>query len=85
MRRRAFSLLEVLIAIGLMIALFGAMFAFMYDTLSARRRALEHAGRQLAATTLVERAELDLNEEGALGGLGDILQWHPLAGEEFPN
>ncbi|MHC4770019.1 MAG: type II secretion system protein GspJ [Planctomycetota bacterium] len=60
MRRRAFSLLEVLIAIGLVIALFAAMFAFMFDTLSARSRALEHAGRQLAATTLIERAELDL-------------------------
>jgi type II secretory pathway pseudopilin PulG len=60
MRRRAFSLLEVLIAIGLVIALFGAMFAFMFDTLTARRRALEHAGRQRAATTLIERAELDL-------------------------
>jgi len=60
MRRRAFSLLEVLIAIGLVIALFGAMFAFVFDTLSARSRALEHAGRQSAATTLIERAELDL-------------------------
>ncbi|MHC4217414.1 MAG: type II secretion system protein GspJ [Planctomycetota bacterium] len=60
MRRRAFSLLEVLVAIGLVILLFGSMFTFMYDTLSARGRALEHAGRQLAAVTLIERAELDL-------------------------
>jgi type II secretory pathway pseudopilin PulG len=59
-KRRAFSLLEVLIAIGLVIALLGSMFAFMFDTLSARKRALEHAGRQLAAVTLIERAELDL-------------------------
>jgi type II secretory pathway component PulJ len=58
--RRGFSLLEVLVAIGLVIALFGSMFAFMFDTLSARRRALEHAGKQRAATTLIERAELDL-------------------------
>ncbi|MHC4613151.1 MAG: type II secretion system protein GspJ [Planctomycetota bacterium] len=60
MKRRAFSLLEVLVAIGLVIALFGSMFAFMFDTLSARRRALGHAGKQRAATTLIERAELDL-------------------------
>jgi type II secretory pathway pseudopilin PulG len=60
MTRRAFSLLEVLVAIALMIALFGSMFAFMFDTLSARRRALEYAGMQRAALTLIERAELDL-------------------------
>jgi prepilin-type N-terminal cleavage/methylation domain-containing protein len=60
MRRRGFSLLEVLVAIGLIVVLFGALFAFMFDTLSARTRALAHAGRQRAATTLIERAELDL-------------------------
>ena len=60
MTRRAFSLLEVLIAIGLVIVLLGSMFAFMFDTLSARTRALEHAGWQRAATTLIERVELDL-------------------------
>ncbi len=60
MTRRAFSLLEVLVAIGLVIVLLGSMFAFMFDTLSARRRALEHAGWQRAATTLIERVELDL-------------------------
>ncbi|MHC4990737.1 MAG: prepilin-type N-terminal cleavage/methylation domain-containing protein, partial [Planctomycetota bacterium] len=58
--RRGFSLLEVLIAIGLVIVLLGAMFAFMFDTLAARARALEHAGWQRAATTLIERVELDL-------------------------
>jgi hypothetical protein len=60
MRRRAFSLLEVLIAIGLVVALFGAMFAFLFDILSSRRRALDHTAKQLAATTLIDRAELDL-------------------------
>jgi hypothetical protein len=59
-KRRAFSLLEVLVAIALMIALFGSMFAFMFDMLSARRRALEYAGMQRAAVTLIDRLESDL-------------------------
>ncbi len=63
-RRRAapggFTLLEVLIGIALLTALLGAMFAFLFHLLSARRRALDHVATQLAATTLIDRAEQDL-------------------------
>ncbi|MHC4415609.1 MAG: hypothetical protein ACYS0G_10025 [Planctomycetota bacterium] len=57
---RAFSLLEVLIAIALVLALVGSMFAFLFDMLSSRARALDYGAKQLAATTLIERAEADL-------------------------
>jgi prepilin-type N-terminal cleavage/methylation domain-containing protein len=60
MRRRGFSLLEVLVAIALIIALLGAMFSFLWDVLSARARILDETGRRRAAATLLERLERDL-------------------------
>ena len=59
-RKRAFTLLEVLVSIALMMALVGSMMAFFWDMLSTRRRALEHTAMHLAAATLVERVESDL-------------------------
>ncbi len=58
--RRGFTLLEVLIVIGLVMALLGSMFTFMFDLLSSRDRALQYSAKQLAATTLIERVEADL-------------------------
>ncbi|MEE8156204.1 MAG: prepilin-type N-terminal cleavage/methylation domain-containing protein [Phycisphaerales bacterium] len=58
--RGGFTLLEVLIAIGLVMALLGSMFTFMFDLLSSRDRALQYSAKQLAATTLIERVEADL-------------------------
>ncbi len=60
MNRRGMTLLELIIAIALVAALFGALFTFLFDLLSARVRVLEHDGRQLAATTLIEALESDL-------------------------
>lgn len=59
-RCNGFTLLEVLIAISLMLALLGSMFAFTFNMLSTRARALEYSHKQLAATTLIERIESDL-------------------------
>lgn len=58
--RRAFTLIEVLIAIGLALVLGATMFAFLHDMLATRARTLEHATRQRAAATLIERLEADL-------------------------
>ncbi len=58
--RRAFTLLEVMIAIGLVGALVGSLFAFFFDIISWRARSIDLASRQLAATTLIERVETDL-------------------------
>lgn len=60
MRRRAFTLVEVLIAIALIIALVGSMFAFLRDTLATRERIDAHAARRRSATTLFDRLERDL-------------------------
>lgn len=60
MKRRGFTLLEVLIAIALMSMLLGSLFAFLHDLLQSRSRALEYTARQLAAATLIERVEAEL-------------------------
>ena len=60
MTRRAFTLLEVLIAIALALILGATMFVFLQDMLATRVRTLEHAARQRAAATLIERVEGDL-------------------------
>lgn len=57
---RGLTLIEVLIAIGLLLVLSGAMFGFLYDLLLSRARTLEHVQQQRAATTLIERLEADL-------------------------
>lgn len=58
--RCGFTLLEVLIVIGLVSALLGSMFTFMFNMLSSRDRALQYIAQQLAATTLIERVSADL-------------------------
>lgn len=77
--RRAFTLIEVLIAIALALILGATMFAFLHDMLATRARTLEHAARQRAAATLIERLEGDLatcvvgdSRDGA-GVRGDAL------------
>ncbi len=59
-RRCGFTLLEVLIVIGLVSALLGSMFTFMFNLLASRDRALQYSAQQLAATTLIERISADL-------------------------
>jgi hypothetical protein len=62
-RRRAipaFSLIEVLLAIGLMLALMGALYGFFLNVLNTRARALDMTHRDRAATVLLERIEADL-------------------------
>jgi len=60
MRRAGFSLFEVLLAIGLIVLMFGAMFGFFWDMLSTRERIMEITHQRRAAATLVERLERDL-------------------------
>lgn len=59
-RRRGFSLLEVLLAIALITALLGAMFAFLWDMLQVRERMLLETGRARGAALLIDAVERDL-------------------------
>lgn len=58
--RPAFTLLEVLLAIALGIALIGALFAFYWDLLAARERLLAGVERSRAVAILFEGLERDL-------------------------
>ncbi len=60
MSRRAFTLLEMLIAIALTIALLAAMFSFFWDLLATRQQIIEETSRRRAVDTLIEGLERDL-------------------------
>ena len=60
MKRRGFTLLEVLVAIALISMLLGSLFAFLHDLLQSRSRALDYTAHQLAAATLIGRVEAEL-------------------------
>ena len=60
MRARAFTLIEVLIAIALTLALLGAMFGFLFDLLSTRAAVMEASMRQRAAGSIMDHLERDL-------------------------
>ncbi len=75
---RAFTLVEVLVAIALVLALVGTMFGFLYDMLSSRRRALTFADNHSAAATLLERLEADL----MCSLVGDSVSGAGIEGEE---
>jgi prepilin-type N-terminal cleavage/methylation domain-containing protein len=75
---RAFTLIEVLVAIALVLALVGTMFGFLYDMLSSRRRALTFADNHSAAATLLERLEADL----MCGLVGDRVSGAGIEGDE---
>ncbi len=76
MRQRGFTLLEVMIALGLILALLAVMFGFLSDVQGSRRRALAFTARQRAATTLIDHLERDLmtcvveDDEGGAGVAG---------------
>mgnify|MGYP002783738535 CR=1 FL=1 len=66
MRRRAFTLLEVLVALGLMAMLAGSLWAFMDNLGRTRRVSMAEAREQRSLTLLMDRLEDDLT--GAIAG-----------------
>jgi prepilin-type N-terminal cleavage/methylation domain-containing protein len=76
-RARGFTLLEMLIALGLIVALFGSMVFFLLDLLAMRTRTRRAVEQQFAATTLIDRIEADLmscitaDAQGGAGVHGD--------------
>jgi prepilin-type N-terminal cleavage/methylation domain-containing protein len=59
-RRRGFTLFEVIVALALIISLLGAAWSFFFHLLGARDQAMRIGRQQLAVTTLIERLETDL-------------------------
>jgi prepilin-type N-terminal cleavage/methylation domain-containing protein len=82
--RHGFTLLEVLIAIALILALSGTMFGFLFDMFNSRHRAREYSARQRAASTLIDRVESDLatcivgDAQSGPGVWGDSTHLHVL-------
>ena len=60
MRRRGFTLLEMLIALALTIGLLAAMFSFFWNLLATRERIIEETSRRRAVDTLIDHLEGDL-------------------------
>ncbi len=58
--RPGFTVMETLIAVGLLLALGGVIFGFLLDMLSTRDAILEHTAQRRAASVFVERLEGDL-------------------------
>jgi prepilin-type N-terminal cleavage/methylation domain-containing protein len=59
--RRAFSLIEVLVAVALLAAVAGILYSFLSGLAASRARALKYARQQSAASVLIERVEADLS------------------------
>lgn len=57
MRLRAFSLLEVLLALAMLLALTGSVYAFLDSVMTQRRRVERAADNQQIAGTVIERIE----------------------------
>ena len=60
MTRRGFTLLETLIALGLMIALAGSLFTFFFNLLATRDFAQNAAAQDRVVALLIDRLERDL-------------------------
>ncbi len=77
MKRRAFSLVEMMVAVLLVVMLAGAVYSFMWSVLDDRARLEKHAGREIGATRLFACIEDDLatcvarTDSGASGIKGD--------------
>lgn len=77
MKKRAFSLAEVLVALLLIALLAGAVYSFMWNVIADRERVNVYAARQIGATRLFSLIESDLltcvarSDSGGAGVKGD--------------
>lgn len=59
-RRRGLTLIEVLVAVAMLMALTTVMFSFYFNLLESRVRVIEFTSKQRAAGMMIERLESDL-------------------------
>ncbi|MCL4742450.1 MAG: prepilin-type N-terminal cleavage/methylation domain-containing protein [Phycisphaerales bacterium] len=71
MRRRAFTLMETLVAIVLLLALSGAVMSFFWNALERRDTLLALSGEVRSGTLLLERLEADFLTAIAADGQGE--------------
>ncbi|RMH11005.1 MAG: prepilin-type N-terminal cleavage/methylation domain-containing protein [Planctomycetota bacterium] len=60
MTRRGFSLLEVMLAIGIVLVLSGVIYAFLFDLMDARERIVRYSDRSRVGIGMMETIERDL-------------------------
>lgn len=59
-RRRAFSLIEVMLAIGIVMVLAGVVYAFLFNLMDSRRRVVQYGDRSRVGVGMIEAIERDL-------------------------
>ena len=57
---RAFTLTEVIIALGMLMAVLASMFTYLNNLIDSRNAIREHSQKERAAATLIDRLESDL-------------------------
>ena len=81
--RRAFSLIEVMLGLGLLVMLLGSVFAFTYQLLGARRGIAAGADQARLASVLVDQVDPALATTLALHGVygsGVVGTWRRRVG-----
>lgn len=59
-RRRAFSLLEVMLAIGIVLVLSGVVYSFLFDLMDSRERVVRYGEHSRVGVGMIETIERDL-------------------------
>lgn len=59
-RRRAFSLLEVMLAIGIVLLLSGVVYSFLFDLMDSRDRVVRYSDQSRVGVGMIETIERDL-------------------------
>jgi prepilin-type N-terminal cleavage/methylation domain-containing protein len=70
MRRRGFTLIEVILAIALLLALSAGMLSYIWGLLASRERLVKATDQEIAAAALFEELEGDLSTTFAVDGAG---------------
>jgi prepilin-type N-terminal cleavage/methylation domain-containing protein len=68
--QRAFTLIEVLLAVSLLLAISAGMLSYLYGLLHSRDRLVRTTDEQISAAALFEQLETDLSTTFAVNGAG---------------